>query len=198
MGLNFPFAAWKAAGAKVGRFANNTQNRTGTPSVTFSPAAKQGSILILGSYDSNGLGAVVAGGAAWTTLYSVGGLHLYWKYAGASEPTSYSVTSGNGGSKQDNCSLGVQEILTPSAGNLDASALNSSSTTPPAATALGGGRISVIWGGGIAAASAPSGYTLCGSSVAGVSFATKTGVSGVETPGAWPATSGENATILIK
>lgn len=211
----FPVAHWapEASGAiAFGR--KNTATTTGSGSNytigwAAGGAAANGVYLIavIANNIASGL-PNISGGSAWTQATgSVAGYSCYYKTAGASEPSTYTITYA-GSAKSDCSSCSIFELTGQNATNPDDVTSAASTATPSTVTSSASSDcvVVVIAGQTGTAFTAPSGYTLQGAvnvtpfgGNVGCAIAAKLSAgSGTISPGAWNQSGTKLWTLAIK
>ena len=192
-----------AAAISIGRSNSASVSGAGTSlSVGWASggAAANGTWLIAVTRVTNGTGTIT-GGSAWTQIGSTG---VYYKQAGASEPTTYSVAY-SGSSKSDGVVVTICEVI--GASSMESSAPATNTSTSPSVTSTAAGDCVVVAMSHSSAAATitpPTGYTKQ-SSVSETSaflasaIGTKLNVgSGTIAPGAWNASYSTLVSLAFK
>ena len=167
-------------------------------------AAAAGVFLVAAIGSNTGTAATISGGSTWILLNNIYGHSVYYKVAGGSEPSSYTITY-NGVGIKDGATASIIEIENCNATNPDASASSTYTVTNPSAISTNVDDLSVIcFAGGGTAPIAPSGYTINTSisdfpNGVGTTIANKVNVgSGSISPGDWSLPATNASTILVK
>ena len=164
--FNFPAMFWSSGSGSSqiinGRCASTGVGNTGanyTLGFAGGAAANGTWIVAIISDNQPSSNNTITGGSSWTAATgNTTGCRVFYKQAGASEPSTYTISYAGSGKANCSCTV-IFEVLNANATNPDVTANATSTTTPPAVTTTGTSDISILCAPVSGAVAVPSTFT---------------------------------------